>query len=125
MTYLTYEEYTKIGGTLDETAFIRSIDRACGFIDRFTFNRLHEMKEISSRVKGCVRDLVEYVSNNISRSKVISSKSQSAGGVAESESYSVKTTDEINAEMLCIVYDYLICEKDDYGTPLMYRGAMR
>ena len=125
MQYLTYEEYKSMGGELNETAFLRNVDRACGFVDRFTFNRLHEMEEISSRVKGCVRDLVEYISNNISSGKAISSKSQSAGGVAESESYSVKTTDEINAEMLCIVYDYLICEKDDYGTPLMYRGAMR
>jgi hypothetical protein len=76
-------------------------------------------------VKACVRDLVEYIANNVSSGKAVASKSQSAGGVSESESYATKTTDEINAEMLCIVYDYLIGEKDDNGTPLMYRGAMR
>jgi hypothetical protein len=68
---------------------------------------------------------VEYLGNNVSSGKSVTSKSQSAGGVSESESYSNKTSDEINAEMLCIVYDYLISEKDDNGTPLMYRGAMR
>ena len=45
--------------------------------------------------------------------------------MSESESYDTKTTDEINAEMLNIVYDYLASEADDRGTPLMYRGAMR
>ena len=61
----------------------------------------------------------------MSSGKAVTSKSQSAGGVSESESYATKTTDEINFEMLNIVYDYLATEKDDYGTPLLYRGAMR
>ena len=125
MQYLTYEEYQEIGGTLDLTAFQRNIDRACGFIDANTQNRLNGLKTASRRVKACVRDLVEYLANNMSSGKAVTSKSQSAGGVSESESYATKTTDEINFEMLNIVYDYLATEKDDYGTPLLYRGAMR
>ena len=125
MQYLTYEEYTEIGGTLDLTAFKRNIDRACGFIDTHTQNRLQGVLEASQRVKACVRDLVEYIANNVSSGRAVASKSQSAGGVSESESYATKTIDEINAEMFCIVYDYLLNETDDFGTPLMYRGAMR
>lgn len=125
MQYLTYEEYTEIGGTLDLTAFKRNIDRACGFIDLHTQSRLQTVLEVSQRVKACVRDCVEYLANNVSGGKAITSKSQSAGGISESESYKMKTDDEINAETLCIVYDYLATEKDDNGTPLMYRGAMR
>lgn len=125
MQYLTYEEYQEIGGALDLTAFNRNIDRACGFVDLHTQSRLQSVLEVSQRVKACVRDLVEYLVNNVSGGKVVTSKSQSAGGVSESESYATKTTDELNAEMLNIVYDYLATEKDDYGTPLMYRGAMR
>ena len=125
MQYLTYEEYQEIDGTLDLTAFNRNIDRACAFIDASTQNRLQSVLEVSTKVKACVRDLVEYLANNVSSGKAVTSKSQSAGGVSESESYATKTTVEIKAEMLCIVYDYLIGEKDDCGTPLMYRGAMR
>ena len=125
MQYLTYEEYTEIGGTLDLTAFSRSIDRVCGFIDLHTQSRLQSVLEVSQRVKACVRDLVEYLASNISNGKAVTSKSQSAGGVSESESYATKTNDEINCEMFNIVYDYLATEKDDRGTPLMYRGAMR
>lgn len=125
MQYLTYEEYVEIGGALDLTAFERNIDRACAIVDSHTQNRLQSVLEASRRVKACVRDLVEYLANNLSSGKTVTSKSQSAGGVSESESYATKTTDEINAEMLNIVYDYLATEKDDCGTPLMYRGAMR
>ena len=125
MQYLTYEEYTEIGGTLDLTAFKRNIDRACGFVDLHTKSRLQSVLEVSPRTKACVRDLVEYLANNVSGAKAVTSNSQSAGGVSESESYATKTDDEINAEMLNIVYDYLATEKDDNGTPLMYRGAMR
>lgn len=125
MQYLTYEEYQEIGGTLDLTAFNRNIDRACGIVDLHTQSRLQSVLEVSQRVKACVRDLVEYLASNMSSGKAVTSKSQSAGGVSESESYATKNTDEINAEMLNIVYDYLATEKDDCGTPLMYRGAMR
>ena len=125
MQYLTYEQYKSMGGELNETAFNRNIDRVCGFVDLHTQGRLQGVLEVSQRVKACVRDLVEYLANNLPNGKTVTSKSQSAGGVSESESYATKTTDEINAEMLCIVYDYLISEKDDCGMPLMYRGAMR
>lgn len=125
MQYLTYEEYTEIGGTLDSTAFNRNIDRACGFVDLHTQNRLQSVLEVSQRAKACVRDLVEYLVSNMSNGKAVTSKSQSAGGVSESESYATKTNDEISTEMFNIVYDYLATEKDDCGTSLMYRGAMR
>ena len=125
MQYLTYEEYINIGGELDLTAFKRNIDRACGIVDQHTQSRLYGKKEVSKMVKACVRDLVEYLANNLTNGKVITSKSQSAGGVSESESYATKTTDELSAEMLNIVYDYLATEKTEHGTPLMYRGAMR
>lgn len=125
MRYVEYEEYTQLGGTLDLTAFERNIDHACGIVDLHTQSRLQSVLEVSTMVKACVRDLVEYLANNVSSNKVITSKSQSAGGVSESESYATKTAGEINDEMLCIVYAYLATEKDDCGTPLMYRGAMR
>ena len=125
MIYLTYEEYSNIGGICDLTAFNRYIDRACGIIDNATHNRIDCMAEVPQRAKALCRDLVEYLARNDTTEIAVTSRSQSAGGVSESESYATKTDDEINAEMLCIVYDYLATEKDDNGTPLMYRGAMR
>lgn len=123
MTYLTYTEYKEIGGTLEETAFIRNIDRACGIIDNATHNRIESMKKVPQKVKPLCRDLLEHLVENNS-TKIITSKSQSAGGVSESESYATKTADDVYGDIQNIIYDYLGNEKDDNGTPLLYRGAM-
>jgi hypothetical protein len=124
MQYLTYEEYTSIGGALEMTAFNRNIDRVFGIIDNATFGRIEKMAETPRQVKACCRELVEYLSNNAT-SKTITSKSQSAGGVSESESYATKTASDIEAEIANILFDYLGSVKTDNGTPLLYRGAMR
>ena len=124
MTYLTYTEYKEIGGTLEETAFIRNIDRACGIIDNATHNRIECMAEVPQRAKALCRDLVEYLVEN-NGVKIVTSKSQSAGGVSESENYATKTSDDVYGDIQNIIYDYLGNEKDDKGTLLLYRGAMR
>ena len=123
MIYLTYTEYKEIGGTLEETAFIRNIDRACGIIDNATHNRIECMAEVPQRAKALCRDLVEYLVEN-NGVKIVTSKSQSAGGVSESENYATKTSDDVYGDIQNIIYDYLGNEKDDKGTPLLYRGAM-
>lgn len=123
MTYLTYEEYTEIGGTLDLTAFNRNIDRACGVIDNATHNRIEYMAEVPQKVKPLCRDLLEYLVENNS-TKIITSKSQSAGGVSESESYATKNADDVYGDIQNMIYDYLLNVTDDNGIPLLYRGAM-
>jgi hypothetical protein len=123
MIYLTYTEYKEIGGTLEETAFIRNIDRACGIIDNATHNRIERMAEVPQRAKTLCRDLLEYLVEN-NGVKIVTSKSQSAGGVSESESYATKTVDDIYGDIQNMLYDYLGNEKTDNGTPLLYRGAM-
>jgi hypothetical protein len=124
MIYLTYEQYKEIGGTLEKTAFVRNNDRACGIIDNATHNRIECMAEVPQRAKALCRDLVEYLVEN-NGVKIVTSKSQSAGGVSESENYATKTSDDVYGDIQNIIYDYLGNEKDDKGTPLLYRGAMR
>jgi hypothetical protein len=125
MQYLTYEEYKEIGGTLDLTAFNRNIDRACGIIDNATQKRIDNMKSVPQMAKVLCRELVEYFASNFGSSKQISNHSQSAGGVSESESYVIRSTEERAGEIGDMVKDYLLNEVDDCGTPLLYRGAMR
>lgn len=124
MTYLTYEEYTEIGGTLDLTAFNRNIDRACGIIDNATHNRIDCMAEVPQRAKALCRDLVEYLVRNDTTEVSVTSRSQSAGGVSESESYATKTADDVYGDIQNMIYDYLLNITNDNGTPLLYRGAM-
>ena len=123
MIYLTYDEYSTMGGICDLTAFNRNIDRACGIIDNATRNRIECMTEVPQRAKALCRDLVEYLVEN-NGVKIVTSKSQSAGGVSESESYANKTADDVYGDIQNMLYDYLGNEKDDKGTPLLYRGAL-
>ena len=126
MTYLTYEEYSNsLGGALDLTAFNRNISRACGIIDNATHNRIECMAEVPQRAKALCRDLVEYLANDFGSSKQVSSHSQSAGGVSESESFVIRSIEERAGEIDDMVEDYLLNEVDDNGTPLLYRGCSR
>ena len=125
MVYLTYEEYSNIGGICDLTAFNRNIDRACGIIDNATHNRVDCMADIPQRVKVLCTDLVEYLARYSTSDMVVSSRSQSAGGVSERESYATKTDDDVYGDIQNMIYDYLLNVTDDNGTPLLYRGCSR
>ena len=122
MTYLTYEEYSNMGGVLDLTAFNRNIDRACAMIDNRTQSRLECFEEIPQIVKVVCADLVDYIATN-TVDKVITSRSQSAGGVSESESYAVKTADDY-ANDLDRIIEPLEIVKTKNGISILYKGAM-
>lgn len=122
MIYLTYTEYKEIGGILDETAFIRNIDRACAMIDNRTQSRLECFEKIPQIVKVVCADLVDYISTNIVE-KTVTSKSQSAGGVSESESYATKTAEDYSAD-LDRIFEPLAVVKTKNGISILYRGAM-
>ena len=123
MQYLTYEEYIEIGGTLDLTAFKRNIDRACAMIDVRTQSRLEVFEEIPQIVKIVCADLVGYIATNTVEKPIVSSKSQSAGGVSESESYAVKTADDFSND-LAMIFEPLATVKTANGISILYRGAM-
>ena len=125
MIYLTYEEYTGMGGICDVTAFNRFSDRAFSIIDNATHNRIEYMADIPQRAKALCRDLVEYLARNDTTEIAVTSRSQSAGGVSESESYVTKTNVELQADIDNMIADYLMAETDDNGTPLLYRGCSR
>lgn len=124
MQYLTYEQYKNIGGLYDITAFNRSVVRACSIIDNSTNKRIETMNEVSQQAKELCRDLIDYISVNSVAEKSVTSRSQSAGGVSESESYSEKTIGDMYEDMNNLVYDYLASVNDDKGIPLLYRGAL-
>lgn len=123
--YITYSEYQNMGGTLDVAAFNRFANRACALIDSETKNRVAAMSEVPDKVKHLCFELIEYSNNAATVAKSnIASRSQTAGGVSESESYvTAKTADEQSAEMYEMISDYLCGVKDDTGTPLLYKGV--
>ena len=105
------------------TAFNRNIDRACAMIDIRTHSRLEAFENIPQIVKVVCGDLVEYIANNTVAKPIISSKSQSAGGVSESESYVVKTAEDYASD-LDRIFEPLAAVKTKNGISILYRGAM-
>lgn len=120
--YLTYLEYGARGGTLDDTAFARYEKRASKNIDAETHGRVSRMSEVPESVKDCVFELVEYNRKFDITAQAVTSRSQSAGNVSESESYATRSTEEVAADITEIIWTYLSTEKDDSGVPLLYRG---
>ena len=123
MQYLDYQEYVSIGGVCDTTAFNRNVDRACAMIDNRTQSRLECFEEIPQIVKVVCADLVDYIANNSVDKAVVTSKSQSAGGVSESESYATKTAEDYSAD-LDRIFEPLSVVKTKNGVSVLYRGAM-
>ena len=123
MTYLTYGEYAEMGGICDLTAFNRNIDRACAMIDNRTQSRLECFEEVPQIVKVVCADLVDYIANNSVDKAVVTSKSQSAGGVSESESYATKTAEDYSAD-LDRIFEPLAVVKTKNGISILYKGAM-
>lgn len=124
MDYLTYNEYQELGGTLEEAAFNRNKQRAFGIIDNHTFGRVAAMSKVPQAVKILCIELIEYLSSGYG-GKQVSSRSQSAGSVSESENYVVNSIEERDSEIDNMVKDYLLSVKDDNGVPLLYRGCGR
>ncbi len=123
MQYLTYDEYLNIGGELDETAFNRNIDRACVMIDVRSQSRLKEFEKIPRIVKIVCADLVEYISTHTIEKHFVTSRSQSAGGVSESESYAAKTAEDFAFD-LDRIFEPLAGVYTENGISLLYKGAM-
>ena len=123
MIYLTYEEYSEIGGILDLTAFNRNIDRACVMIDIRTQSRIEAFENVPQIVKIVCADLVGYIATNTVEKPFVSSRSQSSAGVSESESYAVKTAEDF-ANDLDRIFEPLKTLKTKNGISVMYRGAM-
>ena len=122
MQYLTYEEYTEIGGTIDLTAFTRNIDRACAMIDIRTQSRLESFESIPQIVKIVCADLVDYISTNSIEKPIVLSRSQSAGGVSESVSCAIKTAEDFENDINRI-FDPLAVLKTKNKISVLYRGA--
>jgi len=119
-TYITYEEYTNLGGTLTETVFNLMSILATKTIDKYTNNRLEEnTTELPGVLQYLMVDLIDIINIKESNKETLSLSSTSNDGYSESYkdvnvSYNKWIKDKI-------VY-YLADEFDDDGNELIYRG---
>ena len=138
--YLTYDEYTNLGGTLELPAFTSLELQAEVKIDYYTFRRLQNDTEYSNRIKLCIMKIIEYLNiykdyydktTNLNN-PVVSSQSNdgvsiSYGGLlgntspADMQSVSEKK----DMDIYNTIKQYLADEKNQAGQLLLYRGVYR
>lgn len=122
MEYLTYEEYTNLGGTLDLTAFNRNITRVYGIIENATQGRIGGLYGVPREVKLLCLELIEYLAEIGKTDKAVQSKSQSAGGVSESITYADNAS--VQSYIDRMIHDYLGSVRTKDGISILYKGAM-
>ena len=120
--YLEYDEYKKMGGTLDSAAFTVAERKARQLINAQTGGRtgirIDELAVLPQPVKDCTFDLVSVISERTERQ--VSSESQSQGGVSESVSYVTKTDEQTESECESIIFNNFYGGGIGY---LLYRGT--
>lgn len=133
--YLTYSEYTEMGGTLDETAFNDLEFEARAYVDWVTFNRLWNEEVIPDRVKECIYHIIKLIQNKLEalNANPDSSSSEDGSGNIMSQSndgvsitfnrLSAKETIEaMDKELQDAIQRYLQGITNSLGRKLLYRG---
>lgn len=123
--YLTYSEYTALGGTLSEPSFNLLEFEARQIIDKYTFGRLKELITQNQEVKLCVYKLIGIVN---AYTTLDNQKHGIASETIDGYSISYSSMDTAfieakNTELGNVVRDYLVDCKLDDGTPYLYCGA--
>ena len=133
--YLTYDEYTQLGGsTLEETAFEQLEFEASTIIDWWTFNRLHKQTEYPEAVKRCMYKLISLLQDK-QRATAVDPASEGAikPSVASESNDGVSTSyntlsakeavDTIQKELDKTIQTYLMGVRNSLGHNLLYRGV--
>lgn len=113
--YLTYSDYTNMGGTLTEAAYTRLEYRARSLIDAHTFGRVKALTPTPESVKMLTFELVALGDQDDHGGQVASISND-----GYSESYAA-TDGATKSESL--IRSYLAGETDGKGVPLLYRGV--
>jgi len=123
--YLTYEQYTAFGGTLDEAAFALAEMKARKRIDAMTQGRVARMAEVPGEVRVAMMEIIgvdsafgaaAQASAPVVASFTTDGYSESYGGVSERMSAA-------EAKLRGTVGELLYGVTDDEGAPLIYAGV--
>lgn len=135
--YLTYEEYTDMGGTLSESDFDFVAYEAESYIDWYTFNRLKKYETIPQEVKDCEFHIIRLVQAKLNNMGISTNTdgegsqdtfqqimSQSNDGV--SVSYNALSARDalqsISKEIEETIKRSLAMTMNELGQKLLYRG---
>lgn len=124
--YLTYDEYTKMGGGMPEYEFVLAEFRARKRIDYLTDTRVAAMAAVPEAVKLCMMQIIavdsKFGPEALSQKESPVAVSYNTDGYTESLG---SPEDQLAAAMKSLnasIREMLWGELDDRGVPLLYRG---
>ena len=131
--YLTYTEYTTMGGTLDEATFNDLEFEAEALINWYTFNRLKGDTTFPSEVKRLTKYLIDLAEKQANLLGVSSSASAETGAAIASQSndgvsvsYNVlnaaQLMESLKTQETDAINKYLQGVMNEAGRKLLYRG---
>lgn len=133
--YLTYDEYTEYGGTLEETAFEELEFEARAQIDWWTFNRLQNEETYPEAVKRCMFKLIKLLEDKQKAMAIIPIAEDGSvkAGIASESNDGVSTSyntlsardavEALQKEFKDTIQMYLNGVKNSLGRRLLYRGV--
>lgn len=120
--YLTFPEFSQMGGSVEESTFPRLEYQARKHVDRYTQNRVKQMDEVPEAVKRCMVELIGMIAAFDPNAPALSGYSNDG----YSESYAEPITAEVQERNIFnLILTYLSGEVDGNGTPLMWLGVER
>ena len=132
--YLTYEEYTEMGGALEETVFQQFEFEARTVIDWWTFNRLQNEDSYPEAVKRCMFAIIKLIQDK-QKALVVDATTESGtvqAGIASESNDGVSITyntlsakeaiDAMQSELEHTIKMYLSNVKNSLGRKVLYRG---
>lgn len=130
MAYITYEEYTELGGTLDATSFPPIELKAEGVVNWYTFNRLVNETEYRQEVKKCMAQLIDLINIKMkafalgqASGSAVTSQSNDGVSISYNALGAVDAIGLCDSESKAIVESWLYNSRNESGEPLLYRGV--
>lgn len=126
MQYLTYDEYRRMGGELEETKFSTLEQEAEMEINFLTDRRLVLDTAIPGEVKNLVFNLIDLISQKADYESTDSGTVASVSNDGVSVSYNKQTAQEFldsyDDSVKKMIVKYLYGIKNQSGESLLYRG---
>lgn len=134
--YLTFDEYTEYGGTLDETAFNELEFEARTVIDWWTFDRLQNEESYPEAVTRCMYALIKMIhtqqcamvvdgtpnEENSVTSAGVASQSNDGVSISYNTLSAHEAVETIQDKLKMTVQQYLQNVKNSLGRKVLYRG---
>lgn len=123
MSYLNYQEYLQLGGSLKEGDFERVIFKVENIINLRTMNKIKSISVIPKEVKLLEFELIPYINDRFTLDlSNLKSKKVKTGNVSQEETYEVKSLLDTQNYIYDMIYSYLYNLVDDLGNSVLFVG---